>query len=349
MSGGLDSSVAALLLAKQGYDVIGVTLKMYYTDDIVTSDTNCCSYDSLNEARAFAYKNNFPHYTIDIRADFQKYIINNFINEYLSGTTPNPCVLCNPLIKFAALDRISNSLGCQKVATGHYAKIRYENGRYIISQGIDQTKDQSYVLWGLKQEILSKVLFPLGDYGKEEIKKIASKKGYKKMAEKSESYDICFIEDNDYRGYLTKEIPDIVNKYKGGKFVDIYGNILGEHKGYPFYTIGQRKGLEIAVGEPLYVKEIIAGKNIIVLGKRDELLKNEMIVKNINFVKYKVIKKLQHIKTRIRYHDKGTESDITVKNNKAQVCFKEPVFAITPGQSAVFYEGNDLLGGGIIE
>ncbi len=351
MSGGIDSSVTAMLLHEQGYEVIGVTMKTwdYSSSGGKKKSTGCCSLDDINDARILAVNMGFHHIIIDIREEFGNAIVNNFVHEYLAGRTPNPCVLCNTHIKWDALLKRADQLGCEYIATGHYAQIRHENGRYVISKGVDEWKDQSYVLWGLTQESLARTIFPLGQYKKSEIRQMAMERGYEELAKKSESYEICFIPDNDYRGFLKRKVEGLEEKVAGGDFVDTNGNVLGKHKGYPFYTIGQRKGLEIALGEPMYVVEIDAQNNRVVLGTKDDLKKQQMTVKNPNLIKYARLPEDVDIITKIRYKDKGTLS--RVKNTgeqQVEVTFFEPVQGIAPGQSAVFYEGNDLLGGGFI-
>jgi tRNA-specific 2-thiouridylase len=290
----------------------------------------------------------FPHYVLDLREDFNKYIINNFVDEYLSGRTPNPCVLCNTHIKWDALLKKADQLNCEYIATGHYAQVREENKRFVLSKGLDDNKDQSYVLWGLTQDSLKRTLFPLGGYHKTQIKEIAEKNGYKNLTQKSESYEICFIPDNDYRSYLDRKVPGLKEKYANGNFVSTDGKILGKHKGFPFYTIGQRKGLEIAVGSPLYVNKIVPETNTVVLGTKEELNNNTMTIRNYNLIKYAELKENRHVITKVRYKDKGTDSIIKMEDNLIKVSFSEEVSAIAPGQSAVFYEGNDVVGGGII-
>ena len=252
MSGGIDSSIAAMLLHEQGYEVIGMTMKTwdYASSGGSKKETGCCSLDSINDARNLAVSFGFPHYIIDIRKEFEGPIIDNFVAEYLAGRTPNPCILCNTHIKWEALLKRADQLGCKYIATGHYAQIKQYNDRFIIEKGIDASKDQSYVLWGLTQSSLKRTLLPLGKYRKQEIKEMAIQRGFDELAKKSESYEICFIPDNDYRGFLKRKITGLEEKVKGGNFIDTKGNILGKHKGYPFYTIGQRKGLVIAVGHP---------------------------------------------------------------------------------------------------
>lgn len=251
MSGGIDSSVTALMLHEQGYEVIGITMKTwdYASSGGTKRTTGCCSLDDINDARALAVDLSFPHYILDIRSEFGDFIIDNFIEEYMAGRTPNPCVLCNTHIKWDALLKRADQLDCEFIATGHYAQVRQENGRYLISKGKDAAKDQSYVLWGLSQQSLARTIFPIGGFHKSEIRDMAMQAGYETLSKKSESYEICFIPDNDYRGFLKRKVEGLEDQVKGGLFVDTEGNILGQHEGYPFYTVGQRKGLGIALGD----------------------------------------------------------------------------------------------------
>jgi len=351
MSGGIDSSVTALMLHEQGYQVVGITMKTwdYASSGGSKKETGCCSLDSINDARTLAVNLGFPHYILDIRNEFGDYIIDNFVDEYLAGRTPNPCVLCNTHIKWEALLKRADKLDCEFIATGHYAQVREENSRFVVSKGLDDNKDQSYVLWGLKQESLKRTKFPLGGFRKTEIRQMAFDAGYSELANKSESYEICFVPDNDYRGFLKRRIDGLEEKLDGGNFVDTKGNILGKHHGYPFYTIGQRKGLEIALGEPMFVTEIIPDSNTVVLGVKSELERQNMYVRNPNFIKYESVGPNQEVVTKIRYKDKGALSEISMEGNRVKVGFFEKVSGIAPGQSAVFYEGNDLVGGGFID
>jgi tRNA-specific 2-thiouridylase len=351
MSGGIDSSIAALLLHEQGYEVVGITMKTwdYASSGGSSKETGCCSLDSINDARSLAVNLGFPHFILDIRNEFGNYVIDNFVEEYLAGRTPNPCVLCNTHIKWEALLKRADMLDCEFIATGHYARIRYENERYVVSKGLDQTKDQSYVLWGLTQESLKRTLFPLQNYRKSEIKQMAIENGYADLAAKSESYEICFVPDNDYRGFLKRKVEGLEERVNGGNFVDRTGRVLGKHKGYPFYTIGQRKGLEIAVGEPLHVLEIVPDTNTVVLGTKEELEMQQMTVGKYNLIKYAQLPDNFETLTKIRYKDPGTIASVSHVNDKLNVLFHTAVTAIAPGQSAVFYEGDDLIGGGIIE
>ncbi|MFA6924348.1 MAG: tRNA 2-thiouridine(34) synthase MnmA [Bacteroidales bacterium] len=350
MSGGVDSSVASILLKEEGYEVIGITLKTwdYSLSGCEKKENACCNTDAINDARSIAVKSGFPHYVIDLTQKFNDCVIENFVDEYLSGRTPNPCILCNTNIKWATLLEKANQLGCEYVATGHYAKVNSADNRYFISKATDDNKDQSYVLWALTQEQLKKTMFPLGKYKKPEIKSIATKFGFTDIAGKRESYEICFIPDDDYRTYLKNIKPEIAEKLNGGNFVNTDRKIIGKHKGFPFYTIGQRKGLEVAVGTPLYVVEIIPETNTVVLGFREELSKKKMSVENYNLMKYSEINSVREVITKVRYKDKGTLSRIVESENKINVEFLESVAAIAPGQSAVFYENDDIVGGGFI-
>lgn len=350
MSGGIDSSVAAVLLHEQGYEVVGITMKTwdYASSGGSKKETGCCSLDSINDARTIAVEKGFPHYIIDIREEFGEHVIDDFVSEYLAGRTPNPCVRCNTHIKWEALLKRADKLNCDFIATGHYANVREENGRYVISKGLDDWKDQSYVLWGVTQECLSRTMFPVGNFKKAEIRQMAIDMGFKELALKSESYEICFIPDNDYRSFLKRRVDGIEQKLDGGDFVTTQGKVLGKHRGYPFYTIGQRKGLEVAIGEPVYVTEIIPKTNTVVLGSLEELQKQEMWVRDVNLIKYAALEKDKEALTRIRYKDKGAFSLLNQHDKYMKVTFHQPVSAIAPGQSAVFYEGNDVIGGGFI-
>ncbi|MFI5221379.1 MAG: MnmA/TRMU family protein, partial [Bacteroidia bacterium] len=248
-----------------------------------------------------------------------------------------------------ALLKRANQLDCEFIATGHYAQVRNENDRFVVSKGLDENKDQSYVLWGLSQQSLSRTKFPLGQFRKTEIRQMAVDMGYEDIANKSESYEICFVPDNDYRGFLKRKVDGLEEKVAGGNFIDRDGKILGTHQGYPFYTIGQRRGLEIAVGEPLFVLEIQPETNTVVLGKENELNRNGMWVRGVNMIKYDSLNEPKEALTKIRYKDAGTGSTIQQHEDKMKVVFNNHVKAIAPGQSAVFYEGDDVIGGGWIE
>lgn len=352
MSGGIDSTVTALMLHQQGYDVVGITMKTwdYTASGGGKKETGCCNLDSFNDARMAAVHHGFPHYILDIRDEFGSFVVENFVEEYLAGRTPNPCVLCNTHIKWRALLKRADALNCDYIATGHYASVhQHTNGRCFISKGVDETKDQSYVLWGLQQDLLSRTLLPLGGYRKTEIRQMAHDFGYPELAKKSESYEICFVPDNDYRGFLKRKVAGLEEQVAGGFFVDVKGKILGQHKGYPFYTIGQRKGLDIALGKPAYVTHIDPQTNTVVLGDEEDLEKTEMQVSKINWIKYEGLAEEREALTKIRYKDKGSLSTLIPNAAGVGVRFFENVKGIAPGQSAVFYEGDDVIGGGIIQ
>ncbi|MEY3946299.1 MAG: tRNA 2-thiouridine(34) synthase MnmA [Bacteroidota bacterium] len=351
MSGGIDSTVVALMLHQQGYEVIGITMKTWDYEGSGGSkkETGCCNIDSFNDARAAAVHHGFPHYILDIREEFGGFVVENFIDEYMAGRTPNPCVMCNTHIKWRALLKRANAMDCEFIATGHYANIRPENNRYVISKGIDETKDQSYVLWGLQQDLLSRTLLPIGGYRKSAIRQMAHDFGYPELAQKSESYEICFVPDNDYRGFLKRNVDGLEERVKDGLFVDKNGKILGKHKGYPFYTIGQRKGLDIALGKPAFVTAIDPNTNQVVLGDEEDLLKMEMQVTKMNYIKYPAIHDGMEANVKIRYKDNGSSAILHNRAGGINVTFYENAKGIAPGQSAVFYEGNDVIGGGIIQ
>jgi tRNA-uridine 2-sulfurtransferase len=352
MSGGIDSTIAALMLHDEGYEVVGITMKTwdYASAGSSKKETGCCNLDSFNDARMAAVQHGFPHFVLDIREEFGDFVIENFVDEYIAGRTPNPCIMCNTHIKWRALLKRANALDCQFIATGHYAKVhQHDNGRYFISKALDELKDQSYVLWGLQQDLLARTIFPLGMYRKTEIRELAMNYGYPELAKKSESYEICFVPDNDYRGFLKRKISGLEERVNGGNFVDKHGRILGQHKGYPFYTIGQRKGLDLTFGKPVYVTGIDPKQNTVVLGDEEDLDRKEMLVGGINMMKYDAITPGMEALTKIRYKDKGCLSNLYPQENKVNIRFYDHVKGIAPGQSAVFYQGEDLIGGGIIQ
>ena len=352
MSGGIDSTVAALMLHNEGYEVVGITMKTwdYATSGGNGKETGCCNIDSFNDARQAAVQHGFPHFILDIREEFGGFVVDNFIEEYIAGRTPNPCVMCNTHIKWRALLKRADALGCEWIATGHYANVRqHNNGRFVISKGLDETKDQSYVLWGLQQDLLSRTILPLGTYRKTEIRQMAHDFGYPELAKKSESYEICFVPDNDYRGFLKRNVEGLAERVAGGLFVDKSGNQLGTHKGYPFYTVGQRKGLDIALGKPAYVTSINPETNTVTLGDEEDLSGQTMTVGKLNWIKYNTVENGTVAHTKIRYKDAGAESVLYNDGNTIDVHFIKPVKGIAPGQSAVFYEEDDVIGGGIIQ
>jgi tRNA-uridine 2-sulfurtransferase len=351
MSGGIDSTATAMLMHDEGYEVVGITMKTwdYAQSGGSKKETGCCSLDSINDARAVAVKMGFHHFIVDIREEFGDYVIDNFVDEYIAGRTPNPCVLCNTHIKWSSLLKRADAMDCEFIATGHYARINESNGRKFISKAADLKKDQSYVLWGLTQECLARTQFPLDKMLKPDVRKYVFEAGYEEFSKKAESYEICFVPDNDYRSFLRRRVPDLEQKVKGGRFVNSKGEVIGTHEGYPFYTIGQRKGLGQAFGEPMFVSKIVPETNTVVLGRIEELLRNGMTVGKVNLQKYATITEGLESETQIRYNDGGALSSLhNIEGGNIGVEFFANVKGVAPGQSAVFYEGEDVIGGGII-
>ena len=357
MSGGVDSSVTAVLLSEQGYEVIGITMKTW---DYSTSggrsksgkEIGCCTLESMNDARAVALKHNVTHFIVDIREEFGDWVIKQFTEEYLAGRTPNPCVLCNTHIKWAALLRRADDLGCEFIATGHYARVRYDEAlrRYVLSKGHDANKDQSYALWGLPQEHLARSIFPLGAYTKPEIRQMAADFDLVRVANKPDSYEICFIPDDDYRRFLKDRVAGLEEEVGGGTFVLNDGTVVGEHAGYPFYTIGQRHGLGLALGFPIYVTHIDPETNTVTVGPREALMKQMLTARKINLIKYTDLRQERPALGKIRYKDPGGACLVRQTDAETlEVAFAEPRQAITLGQSVVLYEGDDVLAGGWID
>lgn len=351
MSGGIDSTVTAMLMHEQGYEVIGITMKTwdYANSGGSKKETGCCSLDSINDARKVSVDMGFHHFIVDIREEFGDYVIDDFVEEYIAGRTPNPCVLCNTHIKWSSLLKRADALDCEFIATGHYAKINQTNGRYHITRAKDYNKDQSYVLWGLSQECMARSIFPLAEYTKPEIRQMAADRGYDELAKKGESFEICFVPDNDYRSFLKRRKPGLEAEVAGGTFINQQGEIIGTHDGYPFYTIGQRKGLGGGFKTPKYVTEIRPKENVVVLGEADDLLRNGMIVKEVNMMKYDKISAGMESRTMVRYNDAGVMAQLYPEaTDTMRVEFLANVRGVAPGQSAVFYEGDDVIGGGRI-
>ncbi len=354
MSGGVDSSVAAALLHRQGYEVIGVTMKTWGFMEVGGApkhESGCCSLDAIFDAKNVATSLGFPHYTVDFTKAFEEAVINNFIEEYLSGKTPNPCVVCNRKIKWEELLKKADSLDAKYVATGHYAVIEYNpaSNRYSIRNSRDLKKDQSYALWGLTQESLARTIFPLGGYTKEEVRKLAQEFGLK-TATKPDSQEICFVADNNYERFLRERIPDTIEKIEGGNLI-YHGEVVGKHRGVPFYTVGQRKGLGVSFEKPVYVKNIDEKINTIEIADKEELLENVCHASEINFVSRSDLKKGEIVFGKIRYNDRATPAEIiSVNETEVKIKFLEAKNAITPGQSLVLYnEQGYVLAGGIIQ
>jgi len=352
MSGGVDSSVSAYLLKEQGYEVIGVTMNLWsfeeYGGDMVT-ERGCCSLEAFKDARLVCKAIEIPHYVLNFRDIFRECVVKDFINEYEKGFTPNPCVLCNTLVKWEALLKKADMFECDYLATGHYADINFnkESGRYEIIRGADTKKDQSYFLYGIKQDALSRTLFPLASVTKDKVREIAKKLDLQ-TAEKKESMEICFIPDNDYRRFLIENSSKI-KEIKDGEIYYLNGEKLNrKHDGYPFYTIGQRKGLGGGFKEPMYVAKIDSKTNSIYIGNKSELMQNDVVVSYLNWVSFE-IKDSFRCSAKIRFNMEDKSCIVTRRDeNSVVVTFDEPVFGVTPGQSAVFYDKNRVIGGGLI-
>jgi tRNA-specific 2-thiouridylase len=347
MSGGVDSSVVAYLLKEKGYRVIGVTMQVWPSGLDAHSDSACCSLSAIEDAQRVAELIGIPHYVWDFQDVFKENVIDYFCQEYLSGRTPNPCIACNRAIKFQALLDRARALGADYLATGHYVRLLYDQHRrrWILKKGRDKDKDQSYVLYMLGQGQLPYLQFPLGNYFKSEVRQLAVQAGLP-VAEKEESQEICFIPDDDYRCFLKERLPQAA---KPGPIYDLEGNIVGRHRGFAFYTIGQRRGLGLALGYPAYVVEIDSSRNAIIIGKKDDLDAHGLLAEQVNFIPFDSLAEPQTAEVKIRYASSPTPAVISpAGNGKIMVQFSFPQKAVTPGQSVVFYQGDLLLGGGII-
>lgn len=349
MSGGVDSSVAAYLLKKQGYEVTGVTMQIWQDEDAAAAAENggCCGLSAVDDARRVAQMLDIPYYVMNFREDFKKYVIDYFVEEYLNGRTPNPCNACNRYVKWESLLRRSLQIGADYIATGHYARVeQLANGRYAVKNSVTAAKDQTYALYALTQEQLARTLMPIGDYTKDEIRRIAAEAGLP-VAHKPDSQDICFVPDGDYAAFLDREAGDRVPG--PGNFVSMDGEVLGTHRGITHYTIGQRKGLNLAMGHPVFVAAIRPEKNEVVIGEDADIRSNVIICEHVNYMAMENLDAPRRALAKIRYAHGGSPCLLEkLPDGRVKCTFDEPVRAATPGQAAVFYEDGYVLGGGII-
>lgn len=349
MSGGVDSSVTAAMMVKAGYDVTGITMRLGAPDTIEVDPErpNCCSLEGIEDARRVATQLGIPFYGVNYEDIFKEEIIDYFVEEYLIGRTPSPCMVCNRELKFGKLLDLAKSLQCEAIATGHYARIEQhpETGRLLLRKSLDQSKDQSYFLAALTQDQLRCAMMPLGEFSKTQVRDLARQYDLR-TAEKIESQELCFVADTNYRRFLQDRIPE---KIESGDIIDKHGNILGRHQGVPFYTVGQRRGLGISVGKPLYVTQLNADEKTVVVGESDDLLEDTMHVERINLITIEELTEpiRAHVKIRSR-DDGGTATISPTSDSEAIVKFDEPRRAITPGQATVFYDGEYVIGGGWI-
>ena len=349
MSGGVDSSVAAYLLKEQGYDVIGVTMQIWQDEDPLAQAENggCCGLSAVDDARRVADRLDIPYYVLNFKREFKENVIDYFMDEYMHARTPNPCIACNRYVKWEALLNRARELGCDYIATGHYARVvQLDNGRYALKKSATDRKDQTYALYNLTQEQLAHTLMPVGEYEKEQIREIAAKIGLL-IANKPDSQEICFIPDNDYAGYIERESGKTFPK---GNFVDLEGNILGTHKGIIHYTIGQRKGLGLSMGSPVFVVDIRPETNEVVIGSNLDTFHDSLYAGKVNLMSVDALEGEREVVAKIRYSHKGAPCRIKMVDEDTVLCkFEEPVRAITPGQAVVFYDGDIVLGGAVID
>lgn len=348
MSGGVDSSVAAYLLKEQGYEVIGVTMQIWQEEEQAVQEENggCCGLSAVDDARRVAAQLDIPYYVMNFREPFKENVIDYFVDEYLKGRTPNPCIACNRYVKWESLLQRSLAIGADYIATGHYAKVvKLSSGRYTLERSATLAKDQTYALYNLTQEQLKRTLMPVGQYAKEEIRGIAQKIGLQ-VASKPDSQDICFVPDGDYASYIKEAVGAEVPE---GNFVTPDGIVLGRHKGIIHYTVGQRKGLGLALGYPAFVLEIRPETNEVVIGSHAESMADSLRANQLNFMLIEDLTEPLHVFAKIRYNHKGVWATIEKTGEDELLCtFDEPQRAVTPGQAVVFYDGDYVLGGGTI-
>ena len=348
MSGGVDSSVAAYLLKEQGYDVVGVTMQIWQEEEACSTSEKggCCGISAVEDARAVCGILGIPHYVMNFRREFQKNVIDYFTAEYLAGRTPNPCIACNRYVKWESLLERSLQIGADYIATGHYARIdRLENGRYTIANAASAAKDQTYALYNLTQDQLSKTLMPVGDYEKPRVREIA-KELVLPVAKKPDSMEICFVPDQDYAGFIEKNTGV---RSPEGCFVTRDGQVVGRHKGICHYTVGQRKGLGLSMGRPVFVLEIRPETNEVVVGDAEEVFTDRLVCDRLNFMSIPDLEQEKRVIAKIRYNHAGAPAVVRKTGpDRAEVIFDAPVRAVTPGQAVVFYDGPYVLGGGTI-
>ena len=348
MSGGVDSSVAAYLLKEQGYEVIGVTMQIWQeeTNQEMEENGGCCGLSAVDDARRVAETIGVPYYVMNFRKEFKENVIDYFVEEYLKGHTPNPCIACNRYVKWESLLKRSLEIGADYIATGHYAKIvQLENGRYTLKKSVTSEKDQTYALYNLTQEQLSHTLMPIGAYEKPMVREIA-KKANLPVANKAESQDICFVPDNDY-AKVVEEMSGV--KPVPGEFIDLNGNVIGMHKGMIHYTVGQRKGLGLSLGYKAFVVELLKDTNQVVIGRGEDVFSNGLVANRLNFMSIESLEGEREVIAKVRYSHKGAKCVIKMSGEDELSCrFLEPQRAITPGQAVVFYDGDYVLGGGTI-
>jgi tRNA-uridine 2-sulfurtransferase len=346
MSGGVDSSVAGYLLREQGYDVIGVTMKVWPQDCISRAEDKCCGPQAVADARAVAHSLGIPHYVVDEADQFERTVIDYFTSEYQAGRTPNPCVMCNEKLKFGNLWGKAEALGCDYIATGHYAIIEHQEDRAVLRKGADPRKDQSYFLFSLRQPQLRRALTPLGAMRKPEIRKIAHSLGLK-VADKIDSQEICFVPGNDYKAFLRSHLGE--NEFHRGEIYDVDGNFVGEHDGIELFTIGQRKGLPGGSARPRYVIDLDAKTNRVIVGDVDDLVCDEFKIDRTNWIGRDLTGENVELAVKVRYSHPGTPAKVTpLENHRARIRLHEPQRAVTPGQAAVIYDGDVVVGGGWI-